>query len=294
LGRVPSVPEDYAVVTWPTAHGEARLLFDAAPLGLPPLYAHGHADALMILLDVAGPRLVDPGTGGYHAFPALRERLRSTRAHNTVEVDGQSQSVPGGLFQWRRAARIVGSTVGADVTPSQPAFRAGHDGYTRFADPVLHTREFEVHAPDTLVVVDRLDGASRHRGVARWHVGDGRPREEAGRVLVQWDDGLELGIACFGPGAAAAHAGADVEWAPRFLDPRPCGVVEIDVLDSLPLTLVTVITIGRASVTRSVEGSDWIFRVDAPAGPTTWRVRTGGLPALERRLERISHPPESA
>src|SRR5207237_2322755 len=84
--------------------GEARVLFDAAELGLAPLYAHGHADALQVLLDVRGPRLVDPGTGGYHAQAALRERLRATGAHDTVEVDGASQSQPGGLFQWLRPA----------------------------------------------------------------------------------------------------------------------------------------------------------------------------------------------
>ena len=66
--------------------GDARLLFDAAELGLAPLYAHGHADALMVLLDVRGPRLVDPGTGGYHAHAELRERLRATAAHNTSEL----------------------------------------------------------------------------------------------------------------------------------------------------------------------------------------------------------------
>jgi hypothetical protein len=52
--------------------GDARVLFDAAALGLAPLYAHGHADALEVLLDVRGPRLVDPGTGGYHAHPEWR------------------------------------------------------------------------------------------------------------------------------------------------------------------------------------------------------------------------------
>ena len=49
----------------------------------------------MILLDVAGPRLVDPGTGAYHSHPELRERLRATAAHNTVEVDGRSAVRPG-------------------------------------------------------------------------------------------------------------------------------------------------------------------------------------------------------
>ncbi len=288
----PPPPEGYAIESWPTPHGEAHLLFDAAPLGLPPLYAHGHADALMLLLDVGGPRLVDPGTGGYHAQPALRERLRSTRAHNTVEVDGQSQSVPGGLFQWRRPARILNG--GAQVRGPRATIEAAHDGYARFGDPVIHRRAFRVHAPDTIVVVDALEGASRHRAVARWHVGDGVPREAPGHVLVGWEDGFELAIAGFGPGAVTAHAGAPVEWAPRFLEPRPCGVVELEALADLPLTFVSVITIGASTVTRSLENQDWILRVATRAGETTWRVRTGPSGPSDRRLERISHPPERA
>lgn len=240
----------YRLEAWPTPWGEARLLFDAAEMGLPPLYAHGHADALMLLLDVGGPRLVDPGTGAYHARPALREALRATAAHNTVELDGRSQSTPGGLFQWLRVARVVEPDDGG----------AAHDGWAR--DGVIHRRVFAREAADRIRVVDRLEpapggggGASRvHRAIVRWHVGDGRAElageggndgvTGASRAEVRWPDGFMLALVARLPAGGSARAGEDATWAPRFLEPRPCGVVEWIVEGRLPLVVETTIVLG--------------------------------------------------
>ena len=47
------------------------------------------------------PLLIDPGTGCYTVNPCSRsDRFRSTRYHNTVTVDGRSQSIPNGPFHW--------------------------------------------------------------------------------------------------------------------------------------------------------------------------------------------------
>ncbi len=205
--------------------GAATVLFDAAELGLAPLYAHGHADALMVLFDEGGPRLVDPGTGGYHAHAALRERLRATRAHNTVEVDGVSQSTPGGLFQWLKAAR-VSAPLAVDGETMTAAIE--------LASGVRHRRT--VRWTDALEVVDVLEGAGTHRAVARWHLGDGRATAQAdGSFLARWPDGYSLVLRAELPQGGTARAGDDATWAPRFLEPRPCGVVEWHVEGRLPL-----------------------------------------------------------
>ncbi len=68
---------------------EARIsvVFDCGNLGLGPLAAHGHADAMSFTLRVCGEDVfVDPGTYDYFTHPRWREYFRSTRAHNTVVV----------------------------------------------------------------------------------------------------------------------------------------------------------------------------------------------------------------
>jgi Heparinase II/III-like protein. len=83
-----------------------QVLFDAGPLGLGSLAAHGHADALAIWASLDGkPLLIDAGTYAYHEDPAWRDHFRSTPAHNTLTLDGKNQSEIQGPFLWGRKAR---------------------------------------------------------------------------------------------------------------------------------------------------------------------------------------------
>ena len=86
----------YTVVRTP--HG-VLLTFDHGPLGMPPLFNHGHADALSLTLFKNNrPILVDPGTYRYNQAPGARRYFKSTRAHNTISVDGQDQAVQESSF----------------------------------------------------------------------------------------------------------------------------------------------------------------------------------------------------
>jgi hypothetical protein len=235
--------DGYVVRARRVPRGEARLLFDAAELGLAPLYAHGHADALMVLLDVDGPRLVDPGTGGYHAHPELRERLRATAAHNTVELDGVSQSAPGGLFQWLRAARVVEGP--SEV--AQGRWSAAHDGYRVLPGGVLHRRTVAWDAPETIVVTDRVEGGGRHRARTRWHLGHGAAEPDGGTaVRVSWPDGFVLSLAGALPAGGRMEIDDDGLWAPRFLEVGKCCVVTWITEGTLPLEWTTTIVLGGA------------------------------------------------
>ena len=51
-----------------------------------------------------------PGTGSYTADPEARDRFRSSPLHNTVVVDGRSQSVPSGPFHWSHTAHGTAHT----------------------------------------------------------------------------------------------------------------------------------------------------------------------------------------
>ncbi len=156
----------------PSGPQEVRIVFDAGPLGYLGIAAHGHADALSLLLSVAGqPMLVDPGTYSYLANPRWRDHFRSTAAHNTIELDGRSQSTSGGAFMWTRHANA--NWVQTDVPANLQAVAGEHHGYSLRGRPLLHRRELSFDAAaGLLVVVDVLDGQSQHDVCLRWHVSD--------------------------------------------------------------------------------------------------------------------------
>ena len=70
---------------------------DGGPHGFLSIAAHAHADALSVEVRHGGVDiLADPGTYCYHGEPEWRTYFQSTIAHNTIEIDGQWQSVRGG------------------------------------------------------------------------------------------------------------------------------------------------------------------------------------------------------
>ena len=142
------------------------LTLDGGPLGYLGTATHGHADALSITLSLNGvPILVDAGTYCYHEDPAWRDYFRSTRAHNTLIVDGQSQSQAGGLFLWTAKARAW--LADWDLCEEQSWVEAIHDGYQRLG--VLHRRRVYAIKHSFWVIIDWLDGKGKHHIMQPWH-----------------------------------------------------------------------------------------------------------------------------
>src|SRR5262249_50068803 len=78
--------------------------------------AHSHCGILSFELDFDGrPVIVDSGVSGYDADP-FREYSRSTRAHNTVSIDGLEQSEVWSTFRMARRAELAFSRVATDAT----------------------------------------------------------------------------------------------------------------------------------------------------------------------------------
>jgi hypothetical protein len=149
------LPESgYAVLRSVVDGSPVRIVFDVGDLGLGRLAAHGHADALSVLLDI-GDRTVlrDSGTGSY-APEETREGFRATAAHNTVVVDGESQARSLGPHLWGR--RFTTRVEAAALTPEVDYIRASHDGYLDAQAGAVHTRSVTFLKPDLLVVIDRV------------------------------------------------------------------------------------------------------------------------------------------
>jgi len=156
------------------------VVFDCGPLGMGALAAHGHADALSFTLRAFGTEvLVDPGTYDYFSYPKWREYFRSTRAHNTVVIDGQDQSEMLGPFLW-------GSKAAAKSLSWEPSDTGGkvsgeHDGYTGLKDPVIHRRTLQLDGPKReLLVRDEIVATGRHDVQISFHLAEQCTVEPAG------------------------------------------------------------------------------------------------------------------
>jgi heparinase II/III-like protein len=138
-----------------------QLIFDAGPLGCPVSAGHGHADLLSIQCSLWGtPYIVDPGTCSYRSDLEWRDVFRSTAAHSTVMVDGESQAVPAGPFGWQeRPGARLDRWSSTDTTDLADAF---HEGYARLPSPMRHRRRVLWVKPRYWVLVDDLEGGAEH------------------------------------------------------------------------------------------------------------------------------------
>lgn len=149
------------------------VLFDCAELGYTSIAAHGHADALSCLVRIDGRDLfVEAGTYDYFTYPEWRNHFRSTKAHNTLEIDGLDQSVMAGPFMWDVHARAECQEW---TTDGQGGLVVGsHDGYERLEDAVTHTRRVRLSGEDCLLeIVDELACAGDHDARLYFHLAPG-------------------------------------------------------------------------------------------------------------------------
>lgn len=147
-----------------------RAVFDHGPLGMPPRFAHGHADALSLLLHVGlQDVLIDPGTFTYHGDAQWRAYFRGTRAHNTVTVDGLDQAVPEGPLAWSQPFDT--HLIYKDETPEGTiTVIARHYGY-RDRLGVTHLRGVSYDPAGVWMIWDWLTGDGTHHLELNWHVG---------------------------------------------------------------------------------------------------------------------------
>ena len=147
---------------------KTRLIFDHGPLGMAPFYNHGHADALSIILYKAEtPLLIDPGTYRYNGVPQWRRYFKSTRAHNTVTIDGLDQAVQETGFIWSRPYSVDGYAVHETATGVD--VQARHNGYSRIHHPVWHKRTISV-GHNRYTIVDTFAGSGIHDYELNFHL----------------------------------------------------------------------------------------------------------------------------
>lgn len=119
----------YTVIRERCKGRDIHIIMDHGPLGYLSIAAHGHADALSVIVTVDDkPLFIDPGTYLYHSGGPWRDWFRSTRAHNTLALAGADQSIMSGAFNWSHKASAT-----LELAENGPNWRvvASHDGYRK-------------------------------------------------------------------------------------------------------------------------------------------------------------------
>jgi uncharacterized heparinase superfamily protein len=139
----------------------SHLIFDCGKMGPDFQPGHGHCDALSYSWSYLGERVVvDSAVDDYYRGDAWREYYRSTRAHNTVLIDGQEQSEIWGNFRVGRRAHPVPATWKVDKRLI--AIRGGHNGYDHLPGHVMHHRHIALVDDTILIVFDSITGKGQH------------------------------------------------------------------------------------------------------------------------------------
>lgn len=186
--------------------GAAVLIVDVAPVGPDHQPGHAHADTLSFELSLDGQRVfVNSGTSTYR--PGAQRRFeRSTRAHNTVEIDGADSSEVWGGFRVARRARP--RNVSVTRLDNGICIRGAHDGYARLSGKPVHEREWRLEE-GRLRITDRITGVFI-QAVARFYL---HPA-----IAVQGDQGCVLpnGRECRWSISGGAIDNQRTYWHPEF------------------------------------------------------------------------------
>ena len=194
---------------WAFAAGETRLIMDAGAIGPDYLPGHAHCDTLSYELSAGGRRVVvNLGTFAYAG--SERARFRRTRAHNTVEIDGEEQHEIWADF--RVARRGYPCDVRWDVAEKSPMLSAAHTGYRRLAGRPLHRRTASWRK-GAWTIEDRVEAAGRHEALGSVHLHPDARILEAGRERVICESGNRRVIfEAFG----ASWRLEETEYSPQF------------------------------------------------------------------------------
>jgi len=114
---------------------------NCSPMGMHPLYAHGHLDALSFTLSIDGYEIfIDPGTYLYHSGDKWRRYFRSTIAHNTVRINEVDFSEQIADFMYGKPYKIKYNKFYSDENNTK--WIAEHNAYNNKLVKGFHERIF--------------------------------------------------------------------------------------------------------------------------------------------------------
>ena len=202
------------------------------------LPAHAHADSLSYEYHFEQrPVVVDSGVFEYQAG-AWRDFFRSTRAHNTVEIDGQNSSEVWSSFRVGRRARVA--VTAWETGGKRAALTARHDGYRFLPGRPSHERTIFWEEGRFFLILDRITGGGTATLASYIHFHpDLRPVEESPGCWRVDVDGCPLWCHQIGEARAdmvQGQGGSEAQgwYSERFGEKRPNAVLRFSTRATLP------------------------------------------------------------
>ncbi len=150
-------------------NGDDAIIIDCGQIGPDHQPGHAHCDILSYELVINGRRvIVDSGVFDYE-LSLERAYARSTKAHNTVVVDGEEQSEVWGVFRVARRARPTQACIEQRAAGSV-RFTGAHDGYARLTGKPIHKRSMSYDGQESWLIEDMLEGRGAHRMESYLHI----------------------------------------------------------------------------------------------------------------------------
>ncbi len=234
--------------------------------------AHGHADLLSIEIAPFGENmLIDPGFSNYRGEYNWHKYFRGTAAHNTLEIDEQSQAVQSGILNWSHAPRF--RAIQTFSGKLAQGFCGEHYGYHRLANKPTHRRYFAFVDQAFWLTYDLVyptkSSSSEQTHLLRQHFHFGQnievtqPENGQGFSAVGETARLEGRIFYAGakPEARIKSGGPYPEegWiSPTYRERRPAPVASFAFEEKLPFSCLTLFVPRRKDSTNSAP----VFEVD--------------------------------
>lgn len=234
---------------------DSHVVFDCGGFGA-MTGGHSHADTLSLALFADGQELlVDPGTSVYNCAPEWRDFFRSTRAHNTVVVDGADQSETHDTFRWKTKAN---ARLNKQLVLSGIEYIDGeHDGYDHIPHNITHRRRLVFIRPNYWIVLDELRGRGDHKFDFLYHFApeaelivfdDERRGEVDCRASIK-ESGLQMflyGSSAVQAEALCGHTEPLQGWSShQYGERRPSPVLKATLHGFAPSAMMTFLMPGR-------------------------------------------------
>lgn len=226
--------------------GQDYLLFNITGKGLYPELksgTHTHSDLLSFELYTHDRTfLIDPGSYVYTADADQRMLFRSTKMHNTVTVDGESQNRINREVLWDFTRDAIPRVHKWESLPTHDLVCASHNGYTRLQEPVVHERTVIFNKLErNWTILDSIDGTGHHLVEFYFHFDAGIDFEIRGSVVrTKCDTGKNI-MLCFDPITPVSLTKEKSYVSKSYGAKEPAWVLRICAHQMVPVFLKTVI-----------------------------------------------------